>query len=1492
MIPSGNVVSVGGSSHHGGSAMEFKRSRSDSVTSAGSNGSAQRRGVTLDHHSMNAHRRPLEEFLTALRKGTDLMKHGRHGKPKVHYFRLAENDTHLTWRSAKGNQRGVVLTMVKQVVSGQATEIFKRHPMPQFARLSFSLIYKEEKDNELRTLDLTCKNEQEFHLWFWGIQAVMEQVCHLPTPISSPVQTVMGSPAGPFQSLSSHGPFSVAANSSGTSYQQSLQSDPQGMGGGIAMGRASGAMGVPAPVHVPGDCYVWGSSDPNSSGCKSAASTVPGWLNSSVPTLVDNTTHLDVCEVAVSLRHAALVTHRGEMYTWGHGTGGKLGLGNHQNADSPQRVYTLWGKSVKRVSCGDGCTAAITHDGELYTWGDGAGGNLGYGNTLRQFIPRQVEKGLGDYNIIQVSCGPYHTCAVSSGGRLFSWGDGLCGKLGHASSHNCTEPRQVSSLADQAVLHVSCGVWHTACIARPQQAQDQAGSVSYLEGPASGSISFEDSSGGGLLGATRGDLYTWGGEFTWVDQKKDKAGHVTTKRDSHKGCLGLGDADGRLTPTRVFGPWREGAIQQVETGLNLTVVLTSDGQCFQMGETGASGRVKWEGCKEPELVGGALLGFAVERISVGMQHVAAQASPLDKKTGLPQLGSEFSGLFMWGRGREGQLGVATYQDNSVPKMVDELKGRRVLQVACGGYHTLAVCAHDSMQQEQAEKQRGYKQKVMQLFSKPVTVDVPDSRQHSSGPNTAGSGGITPLDRVSDGSMSLINHGSNDLAVTPRKAAGDEHVSSSRNGRNAPKSTSTGSMMGLVRAAAAVRRSKKDGLVRRSADHRGEFGPGMRVSAGSKRYADSKVPQRLRLQAANSSETLGSKDGGKASSDVGGWAPERSRASQAESEMGSIVSAPDMYAEDSVLIEDLVAEADARERHWQSQVSGLQSKVEKLESLLQREMGHHQIASPTPRPVYDISPVGPGPLRQQSRYPLSPEDRQAPSSPSGRDVASEPRLPSDRRGSAMSRTQDLRSSEGRRPSFGQLSYAEMGERRETMSREQAAELRGYTDRASELRASPDSKAFTRRGSGMASEPDKADLDRERRQLRQERADLERRLADFDRRQNKLVAERRGSVTKNEGSNNGSPFKSERGMSQQSSSDLDKSLMQMGSRQSSGGSQAGPRQGPLSNEGGAARGKGHRRTASSGQGTATTGDSGPEWTEEVDQGVFLTFAKLSNGQNSLTRIRFNRQHFDKAAASVWWQNNKSEMGLRYNIASNSGTPTGLHTPNSEPATNAGLSPPHHRLWTVSHSSEHLEGMSSMPSRLNPSKFAPSPTSSPNRVPPLQPYQGPASSLTPGQTPSFQEWVPTQMLTQADSQASPYLAGYSQDSQDQEPLQQQSHLAWNGLQNPESPFSNRDASLAGWRGSQQNNASSSLAANQMPRHGLDLIPETSERSMSLRPLSSNVASTASYNIPEPLSKTSAPAAVTAGQPQTYQQTNGASHTSGWTHHSSIMQAYQPEA
>ena len=82
-----------------------------------------------------------------------------------------------------------------------------------------------------------------------------------------------------------------------------------------------------------------------------------------------------------------------------------------------------------------------------------------------------------------MSCGPFHTCAISSTGRLFSWGDGLCGKLGHGDSATCYEPRQVLALVKQAVLHVACGFWHTACVARPHQpGQEDLGAANYLSG--------------------------------------------------------------------------------------------------------------------------------------------------------------------------------------------------------------------------------------------------------------------------------------------------------------------------------------------------------------------------------------------------------------------------------------------------------------------------------------------------------------------------------------------------------------------------------------------------------------------------------------------------------------------------------------------------------------------------------------------------------------------------------------------------------------------------------------------------------------------------------------------------------------------------------------------------------------------------------------------------------------------------------------------------
>lgn len=70
--------------------------------------------------------------------------------------------------------------------------------------------------------------------------------------------------------------------------------------------------------------------------------------------------------------------------------------------------------------------------------------------------------------VVAVSCGPYHTAAVTMDGCLFTWGHGLFGKLGHGDTHTVLTPRLVEGLAEHVVMCVSAGWWHTAAVATPR----------------------------------------------------------------------------------------------------------------------------------------------------------------------------------------------------------------------------------------------------------------------------------------------------------------------------------------------------------------------------------------------------------------------------------------------------------------------------------------------------------------------------------------------------------------------------------------------------------------------------------------------------------------------------------------------------------------------------------------------------------------------------------------------------------------------------------------------------------------------------------------------------------------------------------------------------------------------------------------------------------------------------------------------------------------
>ncbi|CAB0032033.1 unnamed protein product [Trichogramma brassicae] len=157
-------------------------------------------------------------------------------------------------------------------------------------------------------------------------------------------------------------------------------------------------------------------------------------------------------------KHALALTQDGKVFSWGEGEDGKLGHGNKTSIDKPRLIEALKSKRVRDIACGSGHSAAITSNGELYTWGLGEYGRLGHGDTTTHLKPKLVEALVGQ-NIVQVACGSRdaQTMALTADGGVFSWGDGDFGKLGRGGSDGCYTPKQVDRLNGIGVTQIECG---------------------------------------------------------------------------------------------------------------------------------------------------------------------------------------------------------------------------------------------------------------------------------------------------------------------------------------------------------------------------------------------------------------------------------------------------------------------------------------------------------------------------------------------------------------------------------------------------------------------------------------------------------------------------------------------------------------------------------------------------------------------------------------------------------------------------------------------------------------------------------------------------------------------------------------------------------------------------------------------------------------------------------------------------------------------------
>ncbi|XP_011280790.3 inhibitor of Bruton tyrosine kinase isoform X3 [Felis catus] len=154
-----------------------------------------------------------------------------------------------------------------------------------------------------------------------------------------------------------------------------------------------------------------------------------------------------------------------DVYTWGDNTNFTLGHGSQNSKHHPELVdlFSRSGVYIKQVVLCKFHSVFLSQKGQVYTCGHGPGGRLGHGDEQTCLIPRLVE-GLSGHNCSQVAAAKDHTVVLTEDGCVYTFGLNIFHQLGIIPPpSSCNVPRQMQAkyLKGRTVIGVAAGRFHT-----------------------------------------------------------------------------------------------------------------------------------------------------------------------------------------------------------------------------------------------------------------------------------------------------------------------------------------------------------------------------------------------------------------------------------------------------------------------------------------------------------------------------------------------------------------------------------------------------------------------------------------------------------------------------------------------------------------------------------------------------------------------------------------------------------------------------------------------------------------------------------------------------------------------------------------------------------------------------------------------------------------------------------------------------------------------
>ncbi|KAL6738847.1 hypothetical protein Aduo_012348 [Ancylostoma duodenale] len=271
-----------------------------------------------------------------------------------------------------------------------------------------------------------------------------------------------------------------------------------------------------------------------------------------------------VRELSAGQFHSAILNTKGQVWMFGWGVWGQLGLGGRHIKDcqSPTLVTQL-NEPIKAVNCGRVHTVLLTESGKVLVAGSGSYGQMGTDEDVKKqydFRPLPVPENL---TFVKIATSFYHSIAITDGGRIFEWGRNPQEVKMRMFVVRRLRMAQLKRMADEEGEEMPLPNMEKPKILLPMDApRDDLGIrevLHLLDGPV---VEAATGLSHSAVVTDQGSLFTWGKALDYQ--------------------LGHGNKTERSEPHILFDP-RDVKWELVSCGGNHTIAASKDGRTFGWG---------------------------------------------------------------------------------------------------------------------------------------------------------------------------------------------------------------------------------------------------------------------------------------------------------------------------------------------------------------------------------------------------------------------------------------------------------------------------------------------------------------------------------------------------------------------------------------------------------------------------------------------------------------------------------------------------------------------------------------------------------------------------------------------------------------------------------------------------------------------------------------------------------------------------------------------